>query len=510
MTESPFGELAPGHGPMRNTLFSLISRVLSAVFTIALTLFLVRALGPTKYGVLALAVSVGSVIMLVSDFGISASAARFVAENPRDRMHAAAILWTALRLKLLASTAATVALVTLAPVIADAYGIPALTLPLQLIAIAVAAQGLGGLFLYWFTALRRSSINIQYGVVESSLETTASICLVLLGGGAAGAVAGRAVGFTAAGILAATLAVRLVGWPAMRDARGRGFPVRRIVRYGAALVVIDGVYALFDRADVLIIGAVIGSAAAGTFEAAFRILSFLAYPGLAVASGFSPRLAQGQRSGADSALFIGALRYTILLYLLLAAPALVWAEPITQLVLGDAYSSSAEVLRALAPTVVLAGVSPVLATGANFLGEARRRVPLSIGALLINVVIDLILVPRIGIIAGAIGTGVAFALYVAGHVQICQRALGVSFSRLGRTSARGIIAWAVAALVLLAFGTGQLSAFAWIVGALTATFAYISALILLRELNPDEVRAAIRLLRRPFRRERVSDAPGPS
>lgn len=510
MTESPFNELAPGHGPMRNTLFALVTRVLSAVFTIALMLFLVRALGPTKYGVLAIAVSVGSVIMLVSDFGISASAARFAAENPRDRVRAAAVLWTALRLKLLASTAATVALVAFAPFIADAFGIPALTLPLRLIAIATAAQGLGGLFLYWFTALRRVSTNLQYGVVESSLETTASICLVLLGGGAAGAVAGRAVGFTAAGILAATLAVRLVGWPAMRDARGRGFPGRRIVRYGAALVVIDGVYALFDRADVLIIGAVIGSAAAGTFEAAFRILSFLAYPGLAVASGFSPRLAQGQRSRADSTRFMEALRYTILLYLLLAAPALVWAEPIVRLVLGDAYSGSAEVLRALAPTVVMAGVSPVLAIGANFLGEARRRVPLSIGALLINVVIDLILVPRIGIVAGAIGTGVAFVLYTAGHVQICQRAMGVSFSPLARTSARGILAWAVAALVLLAFGTGHLSALAWIVGALAATCAYVSALILLRELNPDEVRAAIRLLRLTFRRQRVSEARPPA
>ena len=83
LTGSPSGDLAPGHGPRRNTLFSLVSQIISATFTIGLTLFLVRELGPTTYGVLALAVSVSSIVMLTSDLGISRSAARFTAESPR-------------------------------------------------------------------------------------------------------------------------------------------------------------------------------------------------------------------------------------------------------------------------------------------------------------------------------------------------------------------------------------------------------------------------------------------
>ncbi|HEY8639357.1 MAG TPA: oligosaccharide flippase family protein [Solirubrobacterales bacterium] len=506
MSGSPGGDLEPGHGPMRNTLFSLISRGLSAVFTVALMLFLVRALGPTKYGVLALAVSIGAILMLVSDLGITLSSSRFAAESPRDRMHAAAVLRTAFGLKLIASLVAAVALVLLAPLIADSFGAPALTLPLRLIAIAMTAQGFGGLICAWFTALGRVSLQLGYTLVESSFETTASICIVLLGGGAAGAVAGRAIGYTVSAILAAALAVRVVGWPALRKG-GKGFPARQIAAYGVALLIIDGAFAIFDRVDVLIIGAMLSSTSAGTFEAAFRIITFLYYPALAVGAGFTPRLAAGQRTEAETGRFMGALRYMILLYLLLAAPLLVWATPIVGLFLGAGYSGSAAVVRAMAPTVVVAGLAPVLAGAANFLGEARRRVPLAIGALLVNVIIDLILVPRIGIVAGAIGTGAAFALYTGGHVRICQRGMGVSFAGLLPTALRGTIAFGAAALVLLAFGTSHLGVLDWIAGTVLATGAFIGVLILVRELRPHDARLAIRLLSVSFRRLREREAP---
>jgi O-antigen/teichoic acid export membrane protein len=505
LTESS-GDLATGHGPARNTLFSFASQVIGAVFTMGLTLFLVRKLGPTNYGVLALAVSVGVVLLLVSDFGIPHAAARFTAEDPTDRVHVAAVLRTALGLKLIASAVMVIALVLFAPLIADAFGTDELTLPLRLMAIAVAAQGIGGLFLAWFTALGRISLNLRYAVVESTFETASSVSLVLLGGGAAGAVAGRAIGFTVAGILAAALAVRLAGWPAMRAASERGFPAREIAGYGVVLVLINTAIAIFGRLDVLIIGAILGPAPAGQYDAADRITTFLMYPGIAVAAGFAPRLARGRGSIGDPALFMRSFRYTLLFYLFLAAPTLVWAKPIVGLLLGDAFSGSASVLAALAPAVVLFGTGEVLAVGVNYLGAARSRVPLAIGALLINAVIDVILVPEIGITAGAIGTGVALVVYVGGHIRICQRTMGVSFANLIPTAARGLAAAAVAAGVLFAFGTEHLSILDWVAGAILAPLGFLSVLVLLRELKPDELRTAMGLIRRQLRRGRENGA----
>ena len=66
---------------------------------------------------------------------------------------------------------------------------------------------------------------------------------------------------------------------------------------------------------------------------------------------------------------------------LFIAPLVVWAEPISDLVLGTEYNDSAEVLRAIAPYMFLLAISPVLARGVNYMGEARRRIPIAIGAL---------------------------------------------------------------------------------------------------------------------------------
>lgn len=492
--------LEAGRSPVHNTFFSLLEQVLGALFAAGLTLFLVRALGPTEFGVLALAVSIGTLVLLVSDFGISNSAARFLAENPRDRDHAAAVLRTSIGLKLIASSVSVVVLFVLAPTLADALDTSALVWPIRLMALAAAAQGFGTLFISIFTALGRLSLALNYALVESSVEASASVCLVLLGAGAAGAVAGRAIGFAAAGILAAALIVRLIGWPAIRASRGKGFPAKRIVGYGAALVVIDGAFAIFDRADVLIIGAVLGPTSAGVFDAAIRVLAMLKYPALAIGAGFTPRLASGARGKEDVDRFIAALRYALLFYLLMGAAVLVWAEPIVNLLLGPGYAGAGDVLRVSAPTVVLSGLSPILAGAANYLGEARRRVPLALAALGLNVAIDLVLVPRIGIVAGAIGTAVAFVLYTGGHVRICQQALERSFAPLLPTLGRGLAAGAAAALVLLAFGTADIDAASWIAGAILAPAAYLGVLVLFRELSPGELRYGAGMLRARLRR----------
>lgn len=484
------GELATGHGPARNTLFSLASQMLSALFTMALTLFLVRKLGPTDYGVVALAASVGVILLLLSDFGIPIAAARFTADDPTDRIHVAAVLRTALGLKLIASAVMVVGLVLFAPLIADAYGTDDLTLPLRLVALAVAAQGIGGLFLAWFTALGRISLNLRYQIVESVFETSGSICLVLLGGGAAGAIAGKAIGFGVAGLVAAFLAARVVGWRAIQAARERGFPARPIAGYGAVLVLINTAIAIFGRLDVLIIGAILGPASAGNFDAADRITTFMQYFGIAVAAGFAPRLAPGRRTGDDVGLFMQAFRYALLFYLLLAAATLVWAKPIVGLLLGGAYESAPSVVAALAPSVVLFGIGEVLAVAANFLGVARSRVPLAIGALLINAVIDIILVPKMGVTAGAVGTGAALVVYVAGHLRICQREMDVSFASLIPTALRGLAAAGVAALILFAVGTEHLNPLAALAGAVAATVGYLAVLVLIREVKPEELRAA--------------------
>src|SRR3981081_4947913 len=78
------GEPPPSDSIARNTGSAFVGSMVSAAFTAALTLVLLRALGPRQSGVFALALSVGALVLLPSNLGISAAAARFVADARPD------------------------------------------------------------------------------------------------------------------------------------------------------------------------------------------------------------------------------------------------------------------------------------------------------------------------------------------------------------------------------------------------------------------------------------------
>ncbi len=462
-------------------------RLLSALFAGVLAIFLVRKLGPAGYGVFALAVSIGSLLLFPADLGVSLSAARFAAENRGDRTVVKAILADSLWIKLVAGLVLCGGLFAAAGPIASAYGSPGLEAPLRYTALAVFGQSIGALAIAWTEALGRVSIALAYTAVESSVETGVSIVVVLLGAGAAGAAFGRLAGFGVAAGYALLATARLFG-PPLKRYPGVGPGLEKIARYGTALLIVDGVIVLFDKIDVLVISAYLGTEAAGLFEAPSRLISFLGFGVLALSTGFAPLLSGSENTAPDADSFWKATRIAILLQVLLAVPMIVWAKPITDLALGSDYSASAPVMRALAPLIVLAGVGQLFAIGVNYLGRAQRRVLIAIGAVVVNLALDLLLVPRIGIIAGAIGSTAAFLLYVPAHVLIVREALGMPAKALARTCLRALLAALVAAAALFAFGTDQLTALEWIGGTIAATVGYLATLLLSREVGADELR----------------------
>lgn len=492
---------AVGASIARNTVFGLATQLSSAFFTAALTLYLVRALGPGDYGVFALAIGIGTVVILLSDFGITPSAERFIAEHPHDDRAVAAVLADAFKLKLAIAAGASILLAALAGSIADAYGNPALTWPLRAVAVAVFGQSMLLLYRGSYIALRRVAVTWRITVFESIVETATSVALVVAGAGAAGAAWGRAVGYVFGAALAIALTVRLFGSGTISlRARERSRKLQ-IVKYASALLVVTAAFTLFEQIDVLLIGAIVGTKAVGIYEAPLRLVNFLGYAGQAMAFGVAPRLARAGTTRPNVESFERGLRLLVIVQAALLAPLLVWAGPIVEVVLGSEYAGSAAVLRALAPFAFMLGIGTLVTLSVNFLGDARRRVPLAIGALVLNLVIDLILIPKIGIVGGAIGTDVAFLLYVLGHLWICKRELDFATKPFVATTLRCLIAAAIMALPLLAIGTSALSALELVGGMVVATLLYLGALWATREVSRADLSMASELLSRVYHRD---------
>jgi O-antigen/teichoic acid export membrane protein len=498
---APPGPGAPltGETVVRGTSYALLTQVVTAAFTAALTLYLVRALGPDEFGVFSLALALGALMLLPADLGVSYSVARFVAERRTDRAAVAALVRDGLTLKLLATAAVGVLLAALAEPIAAAYGEPALVWPLRLMAVACAGQSVLALYLGVFPAVARLDVNLRLVAGESAIEFVASVALVALGGGAVGATAGRAAGYVAGALLAVVLAARMFGPESLR-LRARGpHELERVARYAGPLFVVNGAYTLFNQVDLLLIGAIVGSAAVGFFSAPLRLCALLHYPGLAVAASVAPRVARHPSIPPDTEVFARALRALIVVQAAMTAVILVWAEPIVNVLLGKRYEASVDVLRALAPFIFLQGLGPLVSGAVNFLGRAGRRVPVAVGTVSLNAVIDLILIPKIGIVGGAIGTSVAYAVYLPAHYAICRRELGLRSGPLLVTAMRSLLAAAALAGTLALAGTASPDPAAAVAAAVAGGVLFVALLMLTGELSWQDLRRGRQLVLSPWR-----------
>jgi O-antigen/teichoic acid export membrane protein len=489
-----------GEGLLEGTLFALVTQVTTALFTAGLTLYLVRALGAEGFGLFSLALSVSAIGLLVSDAALSRSAGRFVADRRDSARDVADVVAAGLRLKVILGMGVSVALAALAGPIADIYGKPDLAWPLRGIALSLFAESLLLLWEVTFMSMRRLALNARVIFVESLVEATASIALVALGGGVTGAAFGRAAGYGAGAAFAMVLARRLLG--------RRAFAVRsaspalrgEVRRYARPLFATNSAYTAYATTDVQLIAALLPTSAVGLWSAPFKLLNLLGYVGQSVANAVAPRMALGSRSGPDARAFSVGLRWLLILHAAVVAGVVAWAEPITMLLLGPDFSGSVDVLRALTPVLLLRGISPLISESVNYIGEAGRRLPIVLASLTVNFVIDLTLLPVIGITAAAIGTGVAYCLYVPAHLRLCRRAFPVPLRPLVVTGLRALVAGAAMCGALALIGTSDLSVWQWTLGAVVGPLVYVLVLVATRELHEDDLEAARAAVRRRLNR----------
>jgi O-antigen/teichoic acid export membrane protein len=385
-------------------------------------------------------------------------------------------------------------LFALSGAIADAYGHPGLGWPLRWMACAVVAQAAFGLFTSTCMSIRRVSGSLWMVVIESATETSLAVALVLAGAGAAGALLGKAIGYAVAAVAGFVLVSRLLGGMSRRGALPAAVRGRSIVRYAGVLFVVNATWQAIAQVDILLIGALLSSAAVGSFGAVLKILTLLGYLGIAVSGGVAPRLSLGGGTP-DTRAFNAALRYLLIVQGLVIAPMLVWAKPIVGILLGHGYSSSPEILQVLTVQAFVSAPASLASVSVSYLGEGRRRVMIMLATLVLGIVSTYVLLRVMGLVGAAIADDLVQVVYVSAHLWICSRLFTVDLGLLARSVLRTLVAAAAMTVPLLTVGVDHLSAVQWVVGGAGGVTAYVVTLLLTRELSMAELRLVASRLR---------------
>lgn len=410
---------------MRNdVLLTVLAKLSVLVLGAATTVIVARRLGPSGRGALASSYALITLLSQLGTLGIGSANPYFTAREPRLRAHIAGnSLWLAGVLGPLMAAVGITAKILLPGALADIswpeLSVGMLAVPVLLCSVFMQniVLGEGRISLY-------NGVEVGAGLVTVVLLLT---ILPLAGGGvllALSLMLAPQLGALACFAAAVRRHGRLLRPPDVALAR-------RMLGYGLRAYVITLLAFMLIRIDLLFVNGIQGSRAAGQYSIAVALADSLFLLPAAVSVNLFARVARGV---ADRDLSLGVFQLIAVGYLLLCMLAAVLAGPAISLLFGPAYHPAVALFLWLLPGVYCLGVLEVVANHFAGLGMPRELVLVWLPGLLVNLGMNVVLLPHHPTYFASIASTVAYAIVLVLHLRLFARDLG-SWSALRPTFA---------------------------------------------------------------------------
>ena len=410
-------------------------RLIAMVSSGLLMVVLARILGPTEYGLLFLAISIFGVLGIGSKLGIAKSCARYVTEykqtDPSQIPHILRIsMLFNIGTILVVGLGLSIGYRHLSAVLGEPSLIPFLLLGVLFLPLEALAT-FTRLVLQGFEKIKFAA---TLHAVNRVSRLVFAVGFVVLGFGAIGALVGYILSFVVVVLPGLWIVYR-------RFYRGHAAATmepglrRRIGEYTVPLTATSTANVLDKRVDTILIGFFLTPVAVAYYELSKQIIEFLETPVSALGFTLSPSFgAQKADGNIDRAarVYEEALVHSLLLYIPAAAGLVLVAEPTLGLVFGDEYLGAVTVLQVLSLYVILQAITKITSNGLDFLGRARDRSIVKGITAVLNVGLNVVLIPQYGVVGAAIATVVTYSMYTAANVFIIHQEFGLRLGHLFR------------------------------------------------------------------------------
>ncbi len=473
---------ATGVGSRRvvaDVVVQLGGQVVNIALGIVTTVIIVRALGATRYGEWATVLAAIELIAAVGNFGLETVAVRLAAQEPEREgawVGAATGLRLAIALPMLA------AFVLALVVMASDHEMLVAGLVLSVLFLTAALSTLRIVFRLHV----RNHVTVAFTTVNSVLWAGSVIAIAALDGGmVAFALAFVAITILVQGALA-VLALRTihVRW------RGSRQLWRRIFGIGISVGIAGTLTFAYGRIDQILVYELAESATdVGVYAAMYKILDNAGFLPMAVMITLFPIMAGLFPSDPPRLrrMMQIAIDYLTIVALGGLALTIVAAEPIVELLYGPDYVSGATVLTILVAAFIPICIGNVAGNMVVAMDLQRRYIWFAALGLLLNVPLNLVLIPEYGIEAAAWVTLLTEVVVVGLSLAMVLRKIELRLSL--RSIGLALVAATIAALAI--WGLRQAGAGA-IVLVLAMTALYPLLLVALGALDLNELRRLLR------------------
>ncbi len=253
-----------------------------------------------------------------------------------------------------------------------------------------------------------------------------------------------------------------------------------ILRASAPLVIGQLLRALINVFDIVLLALLVGEIAVGLYTAAYRICCLVIALGHSLQVAYLPALSKAahQSSVRASQLVNRALEFSAALAVPMATGGILLAAPLLTHLFGAEYGEGADAFRLLLVSIAFIFLHGVF--GQTLLAYDRIRILMwiqAVGAIL-NVVLNLALIPSHGIVGAAAATVAAEGLILTLDYLACRHlGLDIAFGVL----LKPMLASAVMAALLLWLGPET----SWLLRLLLGIVTYSATLVLIGGIPAD-------------------------
>ena len=402
--ENAFQRFAQG------TVLIFVGDMLGAGSSFVVRLGAARYLGPNDYGIIVLGITVVEVISIVALLGLPEGVARNLARIDDDELYLP-LLSSVLLAGILASV-----LVLFSDQIVAIFGEPEFHPVLLIFAAAlpfvVATQLLVGIF----RGLEKSTWRV---VVQNVLYQTGTAVAVGIGIGLGASTTGISYSWFIAPFVATLVGTLfLYGWTPIFDFRQftqriDGMRSVALLSFSLPLMVSRGLWSLMQQSDNFLLGFFKSSSAVGLYDAAFTVPSVLLVVHTAIGFLFLPifsELAAAGNTDDMDEFYKLVTKWMVVVSLPIYCVLLAFPHTVLSLTFGTEYQSSADLLLLISTGFFIHIVFGINEHGLIAIGRTGTILRGNVICLSLNLLLNVLLIPSIGILGAALASVSAYTL----------------------------------------------------------------------------------------------------
>jgi stage V sporulation protein B len=397
-------------------------RVIGVVAGFAVSVLGARLLDLGEFGAAGVAITLGTVAALICNGGVNISAIYFSGRDPRRSQVLSTTTTIAIGGAILAAAIVMVAGLAVGGALGltgrfDLFAVAAL------VAIGVIGFEYGGAVLLAVGRRRAFTLN---ELSRSLVALLATAALLAIWQRDLPFVAAAGIAYVAAAVAAFVVAARgaapvAPGWD--------GEVARRSLAMGLRGQLSNVLQFINLRLDVLLMPAFLQLPAVGLYIVAVRVAEVLAQAAGAAGSLIFPAVSSQEDPGSTD-LTGRAVRVSLVVVIVAAAIMIVVADPFLVVAFGSNYGPAATSLRILAVAMIPLSLMRVLAGDLKGRGRAGLVSWAMAGAVVATAVLDVILIPLLGIEGAALASLAAYSIGAALLVVAFRRVTGAPIQAL--------------------------------------------------------------------------------